>query len=98
MTSLERAIGIVLRTGVAISSTCLALGLVLALIGTTPPFANGLLHVGLIVLLCTPVARVVISTIEYSLARDWPFATLTLIVLAELLASAVAALVFNKKL
>jgi len=30
--------------------------------------------------------------------RDWAFATLTFIVLLELVASAVAALVFNRKL
>jgi hypothetical protein len=45
-----------------------------------------------------PVARVVVSIVGYIRARDWTFATLTAIVLLELLASAVAALVFNKRL
>ena len=44
-----------------------------------------------------PVARVVISTIQYIRDRDWQFATLTIIVLLELAASAVAALVFNRR-
>jgi uncharacterized membrane protein len=50
------------------------------------------------VLLATPVARVLVSVVEYSMVRDWPFVTLTVIVLIELMASALAALVFNRKL
>ena len=56
-----------------------------------------LLNAGIIVLLATPVSRVVVSTVEYAVARDWAFATLTFVVLLELIASAVAALVFNRK-
>ena len=94
---LERLIGTVLRAGVAISSACLAVGLLLYL-------ANGgalaalLLNVGIVVLLATPLARVVVSTVQYVSQRDWPFAALTFIVLLELVASAVAALVFNRRL
>ncbi len=50
------------------------------------------------VLLETPVARVVVSVAEYVVERDWGFATLTAIVLLELLASAIVALVFNRRL
>jgi uncharacterized membrane protein len=57
-----------------------------------------LLNAGIIVLLATPVSRVVVSTVEYVVERDWPFATLTFIVLLELVASAVAALVFNRRI
>ena len=46
----------------------------------------------------TPVARVIVSIAQYISDRDWPFATLTTVVLIELIASAVAALMFNKKL
>jgi uncharacterized membrane protein len=95
---LERSIGIVLRAGVVTSSACLAIGLALSLTGVTPAAAALLLKAGIVVLLCTPVARVVISTVEYVGARDWPFAALTAIVLLELLASAVAALAFNRRL
>jgi len=95
---LERVIGTVLRTGVAMSSTCLVAGLLLSLaMGRGAP-ATFLLNAGIIILLATPVTRVVISTIEYVIERDWGFATLTFIVLLELVASAVAALVFNRKL
>jgi len=93
---LERAIGLVLRAGVATSSICLAAGLVLALSGLAPPAAL-LLHTGVIILLATPVARVLISIVEYGRERDWRFVALTAIVLVELMASAVAALVFNRR-
>jgi uncharacterized membrane protein len=98
LTRLEQSIAWVLRAGVVASSACMAAGVVLSLTGVSPPLAGELLHVGLLILLCTPVARVVISTIEYAAARDWRFATLTTIVLLELMASAVAALVFNRRL
>lgn len=94
---LERVIGVVLRTGVAVSSLCLAAGLIGALMfGETGPW-RVLLQTGTLVLLITPVARVVVSIVEYALERDWTFTTLTALVLIELLASAVAALVFNRR-
>ena len=96
MTRLERTIGTVLHVGVLVSSVALAAGLILALVGV--PGAWLLLHVGIVTLLVTPVARVLVSIVEYAAARDWTFVALTAIVLVELLASAVAALVFNKRL
>jgi uncharacterized membrane protein len=95
---LERLIGIVLRAGVTISSICLAVGLLLSLATGGGPLAGILLNVGIVVLLGTPLARVIVSTVQYVIARDWTFATLTFIVLLELVASAVAALVFNRKI
>jgi uncharacterized membrane protein len=94
---LERLIGIVLRAGVVISSTCLAVGLLLYL-ATGGELAAFLLNAGIVVLLATPLARVVVSTAQYVSQRDWPFAALTFIVLLELIASAVAALVFNRRI
>jgi uncharacterized membrane protein len=95
---LEQLIGVVLRVGVIVSSVCLVAGLLLTVAFGGGPFAEFLLHAGVIILLGTPVSRVVVSIVEYSLARDWTFALLTSIVFLELLASAVAALVFNKRL
>jgi uncharacterized membrane protein len=97
LTRLERSIRIVLRAGVVASSACLAIGAALSLAGAAPDAAVLLLRLGLLILLCTPAARVVISTIEYVSERDWGFAALTAIVLLELMASAVAALVFNRR-
>ena len=93
---LERLIGVVLRAGVVISSTCLAVGLLLYL-ANGGALAAFLLNAGIVVLLATPLARVVVSTVQYVSQRDWPFAALTFIVLLELVASAVAALVFNRR-
>ena len=95
---LERVIGIVLLAGVRASSVCLAVGLVLALVMGDSRIAAILLQAGIIVLLATPLARVVVSTVQYVSDRDWRFATLTFVVLLELIASAVAALVFNRKI
>jgi len=95
---LERAVGVVLRAGVTLSSVCLAVGVAWALLTGETGAARLLLQTGILVLLMTPVARVVVSVAQYVSDGDWPFATLTAIVLVELLASAVAALMFNKKL
>jgi len=95
---LEHIIGLVLRAGVTLSSICLGVGLVLSLFPSSAGAGTLLLHGGVIVLLATPVARVLVSVVEYSVVGDWPFVTLTVIVLIELMASALAALVFNRKL
>ena len=95
---MERVVGIVLRSGVIASSACLTVGLILSLAMGGGAIAAFLLNAGILILLSTPVARVVVSTAEYVSERDWPFAALTGIVLLELIASAVAALVFKHKL
>ncbi len=94
---LEQMIGVVLRAGVIASSTCLSAGLVLAVLYGHGWVAGLLLNTGIVVLLLTPVARVVVSIVQYASDRDWLFTLLTAIVLVELLASAVAALVFNRR-
>jgi uncharacterized membrane protein len=96
--SMERAIGAVLRAGVVLSSVCLTVGLVTYLFVGSADLSRGLLQIGVIVLLATPVARVVVSIGQYLSERDWTFAALTAIVLLELMASALAALVFNRRL
>ena len=96
--ALENAIGFVLRAGVLASSACLAAGLVLSLVVGEQGAALFLLHAGVILLLITPVARVIVSIAQFASVRDWTFTGLTVIVLIELMASAVAALLFNKRL
>jgi uncharacterized membrane protein len=95
--NLERIVGTVLRVGVTASSVCLAVGLGLWFIHATVPVATLLLQVGVLVLLATPVARVAASIVGYVAERDWLFVTLTTIVLVELMASVVAALLFNRR-
>jgi uncharacterized membrane protein len=88
---LEVMIGEVLRFGTIVSSTLLAVGLVMTLTGYRREFARLLLDAGLIILIATPAARVVVSVIEYIRERDWLFVVLTLVVLAALGGSLVAA-------
>lgn len=97
-TRFEILIGRVLRTGVVTSTVCLAIGLPLSL--AFPALAAGarLLNIGILFLIATPAARVVLSMIEFILEREWPFAVLTAIVLVELVIGAVAALVFHRKI
>jgi uncharacterized membrane protein len=88
---MEATIGRVLRMGVTTSSVCLAIGLALSLLGAPGAAATTLLTIGLVILMATPVGRVVISVVEYTLERDWFFVVLTSIVLLELLGSVFAA-------
>jgi uncharacterized membrane protein len=88
---LERYVGRVLRTGMAASSACLGVGFVLAAAGVNIRLGTTLLTAGLLILLATPMARVVVSWIDYIRERDWLFAALTLVVLTELALSILAA-------
>ena len=88
---LDQAVGRVLRVGVTTSSACLAIGWGLSMFAGTAGAAHLLLNAGLVILLATPVGRVVVSVGEYALERDWVFVLLTTIVLLELLGSLFAA-------
>jgi uncharacterized membrane protein len=88
---LETTIGEVLRFGTITSSTMFAVGLVITVMGYQPMVAQLLLGTGLMILLATPPARVVVSVIEYIREGDWTFVVLTLIVLMALAGSVVAA-------
>ncbi len=89
---MEKLLGRVLGAGLAVSVVVLAAGLALTLAGTAPAAADRILRIGLIILMATPVARVVAATLEYAMERDWAFLAITLSVLAVLFASLVAAL------
>lgn len=97
--SIEERLGSILRLGVFASSACLGAGLALSLVlpGLTA-LANGLMTLGLVMLMATPVMRVAVSVVEYGRQRDWIFFTLTGLVLLELAAGIVAALVFHTRL
>jgi uncharacterized membrane protein len=49
--------------------------------------SRGLIQLGLLLLIATPVARVVLSIIEFARERDWLYVTTTLMVLATLIYS-----------
>jgi uncharacterized membrane protein len=83
----EAALGRLLGIGVVASSVCLAAGLVLALARPASGPQALLLTTGLLLLMATPAARVILSAVTYLRRRDWAFAILTLVVLLELVAS-----------
>jgi uncharacterized membrane protein len=82
---LETTLGHLLRTGVMSAAACLAAGLIVTLIAGSTPLASILLKVGLVILMMTPLMRVVVSLVAYARMRDWFFVSTTLIVFALLL-------------
>jgi uncharacterized membrane protein len=76
---LDRVVEVVLTTGVLASGGLLLAGLAL---GRTP-----LLHWGIVLLMLTPVARVVVVTLGLALERDWLFTLISLWILAVLASS-----------
>jgi hypothetical protein len=81
---LEVLLGRLLLGGVLSAAGCLTAGLTLWLARVAPPIANALLTAGLVILMATPILRVVVSLAEYARMRDWFFATTTLVVLIVL--------------
>jgi uncharacterized membrane protein len=73
---IERVIEGALAAGLLLSGASLVLGLATA--------TADLLRAGIVLLMLTPVARVVVLTIGLSRQRDWLFATISLFVLAVL--------------
>ena len=92
MDSLELTLTRLLGIGVAISSLALGAGLVTTLATGTSAASTFLLTTGVLLLFATPITRVVVSSVGYARRRDWLFVILTVIVLAELIASIVAAM------
>jgi uncharacterized membrane protein len=89
---LERWLGKILGIGAVTSTAFLAVGLVLQLLGVLPNIADDMTHTGLIILIATPVARVVASVVDFTISRDWLFTTLTALVLVILLGSLLVAI------
>lgn len=81
MRRLERVIEALLTSGLLASATLLLIGLALG--------APSALRWGILLLLLTPVARVVVLTLGLLLARDWLFGFVSLFVLL-VLASGIA--------
>ena len=82
---LERQVGRLLFGGVTSAAICLAAGLVLWMMGDYQAAANRILTAGLVILMITPIARVVISFVVYVRIRDWFFVGTTIMVFVVLL-------------
>ena len=81
---LEEQLGKLLVSGVIASAALLSAGLLLWLRNPGAPRTGWLLNAGLIVLMATPILRVIVSVAEYVRLKQWFFVGVTLIVLAEL--------------
>lgn len=88
---LEVTLGRLLATGVAVSAVLLAIGLTTWLIDPQRAAALWLLNAGLIVLMATPILRVIVSFAEYVTMRQWFFAVVTIVVLIELAITVIVA-------
>ena len=88
----EPAIGLVLRVGTTVASVALAIGFMLSFIAAAHALSHAMLVAGIIVLLFTPVARVVVSLLDFVVARDWLFVALNSVVLFLLGSAFIAAL------
>lgn len=89
---LEALVGRVLRTGSTASTTLLLAGLVWTSVSSSNRIGQCLIGAGLLILMATPVGRVMVSCIEYVRERDWQFVVLTATVLLILLGSLVVAI------
>lgn len=81
--ALEGRIELALKAGLALSTALLVAGLAF---GAARP-----LRWGLLLLMFTPVVRVLVVTTAMAVRRDWVFALISLFVLAVLVGSAVFA-------
>lgn len=82
---LERQLGRLLYAGVMSAAACLAIGLALWMAGMRAAVSNTILTTGLIILMLTPLARVVTSLVVYVRMRDWFFVATTVAVFVVLL-------------
>jgi uncharacterized membrane protein len=88
----EELLGLLLTTGVSLSTAILSAGLGLWFLWGPTILSRRLLHTGLLALMATPMLRVVVSLVEYVRIRDWFFAAMTFGVLLVLAATAFVAL------
>lgn len=84
---LERQLGGLLSAGVLLAAIVLVFGLILWFAGPNGRPANLTLTVGLIILMLTPLARVVASFVVYWRLRDWFFVGTTVMVFVVLVAA-----------
>lgn len=92
LSSLEVHLGRLLFAGVVSSAICLAIGLALWLTAGQSVLSADLLGLGLLLLMATPILRVIVSVVEYARMRDWFFVVTTLAVLIVLGVTVVYAL------
>jgi uncharacterized membrane protein len=88
----EALLGLLLLTGVSVSTAILSAGLGFWLLEGPSPLSGRLLQAGLITLMATPAVRVIVSLVEFVRLRDWFFAAMCFAVVAILTMTLLAAL------
>ena len=83
--AIELVLARLLRVGSLIAAALLAAGILAMVLGQTG-FAPKLITAGLLVLLCTPVMRVLVAALIFVREKDWHFAFFSLVVLCALAA------------
>ena len=83
--AIELVLARLLRIGSLVAAALLATGILAMVLGRTD-FAPGLINAGLLVLLCTPVMRVLVAGLIFIREKDWHFALFSLVVLCALAA------------
>jgi uncharacterized membrane protein len=83
--AIELVLARLLRIGSLIAAAMLAAGILAMVLGQTE-FAPRLITAGLLVLLCTPIMRVLVAAIIFVREKDWHFAFFSLVVLCALAA------------
>ena len=83
--AIELVLARLLRIGSLIAATMLAAGILAMVLGQTE-FAPKLITAGLLVLLCTPIMRVLVAGVIFVKEKDWHFAFFSLVVLCALAA------------
>jgi len=89
---LEVTLGRLLQAGVLSAAACLTAGLAIWMTGAWRGLATLLLTAGLMILMATPLLRVVVSLVEYARMRDWFFVATTLFVFGVLVVTLTLAL------
>ncbi|MBJ6801068.1 DUF1634 domain-containing protein [Geomonas sp. Red259] len=82
---IELVLARLLRLGSLVAAALLAVGIALMILGQTG-LAPKLITAGLLVLLGTPVMRVIAAAVIFVKERDWHFALFSLVVLCALAA------------
>jgi uncharacterized membrane protein len=81
---LEHHLGRLFVLGLSLSAAALVCGLVMFLWMPDAPLKTWFLNAGLVILMATPILRVIVSVIEYVKMGDWFFVIATVVVLLEL--------------
>ena len=77
---LEHRLGVLLKAGVLSSAASLAIGLIAWFAAGPTTLSGSAMTIGLLILMATPILRVIVSLVAYIRMRDWFFVGTTVAV------------------